>query len=129
MARRGSRSLDGRSGDDPRAIGGFVFYELPGSQSAGRSAATDDDPVEGRQFYWLFRYPNGAISISKMIAPANEVVNEDVIYRPIRGHHSWWVPDSAASIDAIPGRTNQTWFEAPVGTTRPLRRLCGIQHA
>ena len=35
--------------------------------------------VEGHQFYWLFRYPNNAISINTMVAPADEVVHERVV--------------------------------------------------
>src|SRR5579884_3295821 len=58
------------------AIGAFVFYKLPGIANAPKAAAADETTIsiEGHQFYWLFRYPNGAISINRMAAPANEVV-------------------------------------------------------
>jgi cytochrome c oxidase subunit 2 len=44
--------------------------------------------------------------------------------------HSWWIPALGGKIDAIPGRTNHTWFEAPAGTyAARCSDLCGIQHA
>jgi cytochrome c oxidase subunit 2 len=114
------------------AIGSFVFYELPGIANAPAASAADETTIqiEGHQFYWLFRYPNGAISINSMVAPADEVVHEDVIGLPFDVNHSWWVPDLGGKYDAIPGKTNHTWFQAPVGDyVARCAELCGIQHA
>ena len=85
--------------------------------------------VEGRQFYWMFHYPNGAISVGTMTAPAGDVVHEDVFAPPTDVLHSWWVPKLGGKIDAVPGRINHTWFEAPAGSI-PARcsDLCRIQH-
>src|SRR5579862_987899 len=113
-------------------IASFVFYKLPGIANAPKADAADETTIkiEGHQFYWLFRYPNGAISINRMVAPANEVVHEDVIGLPFDVNHSWWVPDLGGKYDAIPGRTNHTWFQAPVGDyVARCAELCGIQHA
>jgi cytochrome c oxidase subunit 2 len=113
-------------------IGAFVFYKLPGIANAPKAAAADETTIqiEGHQFYWLFRYPNGAISINRMIAPANEVVHEDVIGIRSDVNHSWWVPDFGGKYDAIPGKVNKTWFKAPVGVyVARCAELCGIQHA
>jgi cytochrome c oxidase subunit II len=114
------------------AIGAFVFYKLPGIADAPKAAAADETriQIEGHQFYWLFRYPNGAISIGRMVAPADQVVKEDVIGVDFDVNHSWWVPDFGGKFDAIPGKTNKTWFKAPVGTyVARCAELCGIQHA
>ncbi|HEY2327683.1 MAG TPA: cytochrome c oxidase subunit II [Gaiellaceae bacterium] len=114
------------------AIGGFVFYELPGIADAPAASAANQTTItiEGHQFYWLFRYPNGAVSIDKMIAPAGEVVHENVVGLPFDVNHSWWVPDLGGKYDAIPGKTNKTWFQAPVGVYQArCAELCGIQHA
>jgi len=114
------------------AIGTFVFWELPGIADAPKAAAADETTVniEGHQFYWLFRYPNGAISIDRMVAPADEVVHENVIGMPFDVNHSWWVPDFGGKMDAIPGRVNHTWFQAPSGDyVARCAELCGIQHA
>jgi cytochrome c oxidase subunit II len=113
-------------------IGGFVFYKLPGIANPPAASAADETTitVEGHQFYWLFRYPNGAISVGRMVAPANEVVHENVTAPPTEVLHSWWIPALGGKIDAIPGRTNHTWFEAPAGTySARCSDLCGIQHA
>ena len=114
------------------AIGAFIFYKLPGIADAPKVAASDQTTVriEGHQFYWLFRYPNGAISINRLVAPANEVVHEDVTAPTYDVNHSWWVPDLGGKYDAIPGRVNKTWFQAPIGTyAARCAELCGIQHA
>jgi cytochrome c oxidase subunit 2 len=113
-------------------IGAFVFYELPGIVNAPDAAAADQTTikVEGHQYYWLFRYPNGAVSINNMVAPADQVVNEDVIGYDHDVIHSWWVIDLGGKNDAIPGRVNHTWFKAPVGTyIARCAELCGLQHA
>jgi cytochrome c oxidase subunit 2 len=114
------------------AIGTFVFYKLPGIADAPKAAAADQTTidVEGHQFYWMFRYPNGAISIDTMVAPADQVVHENVIGLPWDVNHSWWVPELGGKWDAIPGKTNKTWFQAPVGSyVARCAELCGIQHA
>jgi cytochrome c oxidase subunit 2 len=99
-------------------IGTFVFVELP--------SITDS----GRQFYWQFTYPNGAISIDTLVAPADEVVNERISAPTWDVIHSWWVPDFGGKYDAIPGRVNKTWFKAPAGVyAASCYELCGIQHA
>lgn len=113
-------------------IASFVFYKLPGIKDAPKASAANrtEIQIEGHQYYWLFRYPNGAVSVDRMVAPANTVVNEDVIGLDWDVIHSWWVPDLGGKYDAIPGRTNHTWFEAPAGDyVARCAELCGIQHA
>jgi cytochrome c oxidase subunit 2 len=114
------------------AIGAFVFYKLPGIEDAPAASAANETRVtiEGHQFYWLFRYPNGAISIDQMLAPADQVVNEEITAPRSDVIHSWWVPDFGGKFDAIPGHVNKTWFKAPAGTYKArCYELCGIQHA
>lgn len=114
------------------AIGSYIFYKLPGIADAPKADAADSTTItiEGHQFYWLFRYPNGAVSIDRMVAPADEVVHEVVKGYDYDVNHSWWVPDLGGKYDAIPGTTNHTWFEAPEGTyVARCAELCGIQHA
>jgi cytochrome c oxidase subunit 2 len=113
-------------------IGSFVFYKLPGISDAPKAAAADQTTItiEGHQFYWLFRYPNGAVSIDNMVAPADQVVNERIVGYDYDVNHSWWVTDLGGKFDAIPGTTNHTWFKAPVGTyIARCAELCGLQHA
>lgn len=113
-------------------IGSFIFYKLPGITDAPKAAAADQTRVEisGRQFYWQFTYPNGAVSIDTLVAPADQVVNEDISAPTWDVIHSWWVPDFGGKYDAIPNKVNKTWFKAPAGVyTAACYELCGIQHA
>jgi cytochrome c oxidase subunit 2 len=52
------------------------------------------------------------------------VISADVI-------HSWWVPELGGKIQAIPGRTNEWWFQATrQGVfTGQCAMLCGAFHA
>jgi cytochrome c oxidase subunit 2 len=114
------------------AIGTFVFYKLPGIADAPAASAANrtDITVQGRQFYWQFTYPNGAISVGRMVAPAGDIVHENVVSADDDVNHSWWVPELGGKLDAIPGQTNTTWFQAPAGTyLARCAELCGIQHA
>jgi cytochrome c oxidase subunit II len=114
------------------AIGSFVFYKLPGIADAPKAAAADETTirVQGAQFYWQFTYPNNAVSVGTMIAPADQVVNERITAPDWDVIHSWWVPDFGGKYDAIPGKVNKTWFEAHAGTyVARCYELCGIQHA
>lgn len=113
-------------------IGVFIFIKLPGITDAPKAAAADETTIQisGRQFYWQFTYPNGAISIDTLVAPADQVVNEDISAPTWDVIHSWWVPDFGGKYDAIPNKVNKTWFKAPAGVyTASCYELCGIQHA
>jgi cytochrome c oxidase subunit 2 len=113
------------------AIIGFVFAKLPDVKDVPPASAANslNVTVEGHQFYWLFRYPDGQVSIDTMEVPVGKVVTLTVVATDVI--HSWWVPSLGGQIDAIPGRTNHTWFRAPgtPGTfTGQCAQLCGVFH-
>ena len=57
-------------------------------------------------------------------------MNEDITAPDWDVIHSWWVPDFGGKYDAIPGKVNKTWFQAPAGTyVARCYEFCGIQHA
>jgi cytochrome c oxidase subunit 2 len=110
-------------------IGTVVFIELPSISGAPASAANKlEITVEGHQFYWLFEYPNGARSINELHVPAGQDVELKVLSADVV--HSWWIPQLQGKIQAIPGRTNHTWFRADrVGTYYgQCAELCGLYH-
>ena len=113
------------------AIIGFVFSELPNvtNAPAANAAQKVDIQVEGHQYYWLYRYPGGQMSIDTMAAPVGKVVNLTVNAADVI--HAWWIPALGGQIDAIPGRTNHTWFQARSAGiyTGQCAQLCGIYHA
>jgi cytochrome c oxidase subunit 2 len=114
------------------AIIGFVFAKLPDVQNVPPASAADslNVRVNAHQFYWQFTYPNGAVSIDTMEVPVGKVVTLTVVAADVV--HSWWIPSLGGQIDAIPGRTNHTWFRAPTtpGTfSGQCAQLCGVFHA
>jgi cytochrome c oxidase subunit 2 len=110
----------------------FTFYKLPGislDASAGEEALTVQ--VEGRQFYWLYRYPNGVVSIDNMRAPQGRLVKLEITAAPWDVIHSYFVPSLIAKRDAIPGKVNHVSFRAQrTGTFQgQCAEFCGLQHA
>lgn len=115
-------------------IGAFVFYKLPGIKDVPKATAAGEHlnvKVEGRQFYWRFTYPNGVVAVNELRVPVGRVVDLDVTAPAFDVIHSWWIPRLGGKIDAIPGKTNETWFQAEkVGVYRgQCAEFCGVQHA
>jgi cytochrome c oxidase subunit 2 len=115
-------------------VAAFIFIQLPGIKDIPDATAGEQQleiKVEGRQFYWQYEYPNGVIAIDQMRAPAGVPVKLVVSAPESDVIHSWWIPALGGKIDAIPGRTNDTWFEADrEGTyTGQCAELCGLEHA
>ena len=112
-------------------IASFVFYKLPGIKDTPKASAAGPRlhvVVEAHQFYWLFKYPDGSEAIDTLVVPVHRVVTLDVVSDDVA--HSWWVPALGGKIDAIPGTTNHTWFEADKTGSYAIRcaEFCGIQH-
>jgi cytochrome c oxidase subunit 2 len=109
-------------------IAAFVFYKLPGITNAPAASNPVDITIEGHQYYWQFDYPNGARSINTLHVPVNQVVNLRIVSPDVI--HSWWIPQLGGKTQAIPGRTNHTWFQADrIGVYQgQCAELCGIYH-
>lgn len=118
-------------------IVGFVFYKLPEVSDFDEEAiASPEDAaleigVEGRQFYWMFRYPDGSVTYDTLLAPVGRNVDVQVTAPDHDVIHSFWVPALGGKIDAVPGQDNRTWFRAEEegvyeGT---CGEFCGTQHA
>ena len=109
-------------------IGSVIFIELPGISNAPASTNPIRVTVVGHQFYWEFRYPNGTTTINELHVPVDQVV--DLTVRSGDVVHSWWIPQLNGKIQAIPGRTNHTWFKADrTGTYYgQCAEFCGIFH-
>ena len=116
------------------AIAAFVFVELPGITNVPEAGAGGDRievRVSGRQYSWPFEYENGAVAIDHMRAPAGVPVRLLITAPESDVIHSWWIPSLGGKMDAIPGVTTQTWFEAdePGTYTGQCAELCGAAHA
>jgi cytochrome c oxidase subunit 2 len=115
-------------------VAAFVFVELPGIKDVPEAGAGEEElevQVTGRQFYWQFEYPNGVIAVDTLRAPAGIPVRLEVTAPESDVIHSWWIPALGGKLDAIPGRVNETWFQAETpGTYRgQCAELCGAEHA
>jgi cytochrome c oxidase subunit II len=113
-------------------IAAFVFVKLPTIKDvppAGAGSNPLNIRVEGHQYYWQFVYPDGQVSVKRMVVPVGQVVTLDVVSPDVI--HSWWVPALGGKIDAIPGRTNHSWFKAERTGSFEIRcaELCGLEHA
>ncbi len=111
-------------------IGVVIFWELPGISNVPAASASDrlNITVEGHQFYWQFDYPNGARSIGDLHVPVGKVVYLTIVSPDV--NHSWWIPELGGKTDAIPGRTNHSWFKADAAKTYvgQCAEFCGLYH-
>jgi cytochrome c oxidase subunit 2 len=115
-------------------IGSFVFWKLPAIQDVPAASAEGgrlDVTVKGYRYYWNYTYPNGVIQVDQMRAPAGRNVRLEVSAPDFDVIHSWWIPSLGGKFDAIPGTTNETWFnaDAPGVYRGQCAEFCGIQHA
>ena len=87
--------------------------------------------VKGYRYYWNYTYPNGVIAVDQLRAPVGQNVRLEVSAPDFDVIHSWWIPALGGKFDAIPGKTNETWFNANApGIYRgQCAEFCGIQHA
>jgi cytochrome c oxidase subunit II len=121
-------------------LDGIVTPARSGPATAGAAYASIDQPpppggnelhikVTGRQFIWMYEYPNGAYSYEELRVPVDTTVILDLF--SIDVNHSWWIPKLGGKSDAIPGYTNHTWFKAMrTGVFGgQCAELCGVHHA
>ena len=113
--------------------------EHPGRADANPAAATAGVgdggdgalhiDVVGRQYVWMFKYPNGAYSYTEMVAPVGVTVELDIVSVDVA--HSWWIPKLGGKFDAIPGYVNHTWFRIKSAGvySGQCAELCGRNHA
>jgi len=88
-----------------------------------------DVHVLAKQWMWKVEHSNGAREINELHVPINQPVrlimqSQDVI-------HSFFVPAFRMKQDVVPGRDNQTWFQATkLGTFHLLcAEYCGTDHS
>lgn len=107
--------------------------------------------VTGHQWYWSYEYPdNGAFSFDSLMVPEAELkpgqprllaVDNDVVVpvnKIVRIQvtaadviHSFALPSFGVKIDALPGRLNESWFQATKEGIYygQCSELCGRDHA
>ncbi|TWT35403.1 Cytochrome c oxidase subunit 2 precursor [Posidoniimonas corsicana] len=103
---------------------------VPAIHSPHDASAEPEITVIGHQWWWEVRHhASGIVSANEIYIPVGKRIrvrlqSADVI-------HSFWVPQLARKMDAIPGRDNFIWLEAnnPGGYQGLCSEFCGTQHA
>jgi cytochrome c oxidase subunit 2 len=114
----------------------YTLYEAGGIDDPEPAQAQADGDaleiqVEGRQFYWRYVYPNGAVAIDRIRLPVDRVARLQVQAPSWDVVHSFWIPALGGKRDAIPGEVNELNL-LPMRTgvfAGKCGELCGLQHA
>jgi cytochrome c oxidase subunit II len=91
--------------------------------------------VAGNQWWWEVRYPKlGIVTANEIHVPVSDEASPALTFITIKSvdvAHSFWVPQLAGKMDAIPNKTNRVWIEPRrVGTfVGQCAEYCGLQHA
>lgn len=111
-------------------LAGYTFHNLSGSD-AGAPSGVMPIKVLAQQFSFSYTYPDGKAPSNPavLVVPVNRPIALDITSKDVQ--HDWWVPSLGPKIDAVPGRTNHTWFEIskPGVYKGQCAFFCGIGHA
>ena len=129
---------------------GKIFGLFGEDNSEVALAPTVTLKVNGYQWGWTYSYPDfGDFEISSNMLPEDQTTPElyryavdNPIYLPVGETirvvttardviHSWALPNFAIKIDAVPGRINETWFNAieEGAYYGQCSEICGIKHS
>jgi cytochrome c oxidase subunit 2 len=108
--------LGGIKNPPPSSAGGLntarasQFATIDQPNPPGGKALTIN--VNGQQYIWRYRYPNGAFSYYDMVVPYDTTVVLNITSSDVA--HSWWIPKLGGKADAVPPASkyvNKTWFK------------------
>jgi cytochrome c oxidase subunit 2 len=135
----------------------LVFIAVPSFRLLYFEAAVPKPDVTikaiGKQWFWTYEYPGSAAGFTfdslglsdadaakankprllgtdnAIYVPVNKVIAVDTIGADVI--HSWAMPQMGVKMDAVPGRTNHTWFKATQTGVfyGQCSELCGARHA
>ncbi|MBI3286465.1 MAG: cytochrome c oxidase subunit II [Chloroflexi bacterium] len=96
----------------PAAVLAMLFFWTVQTLESVQAVPPDALRVEviGHQWWWEFRYPDLEITTAgELVVPVGKPVRFDITSADVI--HSFWVPELAGKVDAIPGQVNVTWVE------------------
>ena len=135
----------------------LVFIAVPSFRLLYFEAAVPKPDVTikaiGKQWFWTYEYPGSAAGFTfdslglsdadaakankprllgtdnAIYVPVNKVFAVDTVGADVI--HSWAMPQMGVKMDAVPGRTNHTWFKATQTGVfyGQCSELCGARHA
>jgi cytochrome c oxidase subunit 2 len=85
--------------------------------------------VNGQQYLWRYRYPNGAVNYYDMVVPYDTTVILNITSSDVV--HSWWIPKLGGKADATPPEskyTNKTWFKISEKGDKRYRNYTGASY-
>ncbi|MFO1189474.1 MAG: cytochrome c oxidase subunit II [Alphaproteobacteria bacterium] len=104
----------------------------------------------GHQWYWSYEYPDhGNFGFDALMIPDSDLkagqprllTADNAVVVPVNTKvrlltaaedviHAWAIPSFGVKIDAVPGRTNETWFQVTREGTYygQCSELCGVNH-
>jgi cytochrome c oxidase subunit II len=88
----------------------YATIDQPKPPGPQRDALTVE--VNGQQYLWRYKYPNGSFSYYDMVVPYDTTVVLNITSSDVA--HSWWIPPLGGKADAIPPEDkyiNKTWFK------------------
>src|SRR5499425_3099638 len=91
--------------------------------------------VVGNQWWWEIRYQKlGIVTANELHVPVSDAARPALTFITLQSvdvAHSFWIPQLAGKMDAIPNKTNRIWIEPRrVGTyVGQCAEYCGLQHA
>jgi cytochrome c oxidase subunit 2 len=90
---------------------------------------TVDVYVVGKQWMWIFSYPDGTASNGELHVPVGRPVRLLMTSRDVI--HSFFVPAFRVKHDVVPGRMTSLWFEAKRPGTYDVfcTEYCGTDHS
>jgi cytochrome c oxidase subunit II len=107
-----------------------IFYFGWTNYDYGRRAPRDAMVVKvtARQWSWAFEYPNGK-QTTKLFAALDRPIKVEV--RSLDVVHGFYVPAFRIKVDAVPGRTNTTWFQPTMLGSFDIQCtvICGVNHS
>jgi cytochrome c oxidase subunit 2 len=106
------------------------FYQQP------RGLPANSEPlsvqVMGHTWYWEFFYPDSGVRLVSTTdtfrVPAGRPVVLEITSADVQ--HSFWIPELAGKVDAIPGRVQRMWFQVDEPRTYVglCAEYCGREH-
>jgi cytochrome c oxidase subunit 2 len=107
-----------------------IFYFGWTNYDYGRRAPRDAMVIKvtARQWNWAFEYPNGK-QTTKLYAALNRPIKVEV--RSLDVVHGFFIPAFRIKVDAVPGRTNMTWFQPTMLGSFDIQCtvICGVNHS
>lgn len=106
------------------------FYQQPRNLPAGSDPLVVQ--ITGHTWYWEFYYPETGIRLNSNVdefrVPAGRPVILEITSADVQ--HSFWVPELAGKVDAIPGRVQRMWFQVdePRRFVGQCAEYCGREH-